>query len=450
MAIDQSDDGALWQEREEAYRHAEACNAWIAPASDLAAQRAASRSRVEHGDAGALEGLTVSVKDNIALAGMPTTGGSPALASYRPDEGTAIARMRHAGALFVGKTNLHELAFGITGTNAHTGPALNPFNTQHLAGGSSSGAAISVATGACAVAIGTDTGGSCRIPAAHCGVVGFRPSTYRYPIDGYLRLSPSRDTLGLIARSTADIASVDAVVSGEPGAPAIPDFKDLRLGVVRNTPLADAVAQNFEDALSLLSNKGVTLVDVDLSAPLAADNEGGFGIALYETTFSAMHLAERAGYVDYAAFLDAVASEDVKSLLLSQLGDEAVTHAQYQHAVALDLPKIRQGMAAAMEGVDALVYPTTALTAPRRDIGEMVQLGGQDIPVFPAYTMMTRVDSMAGVPTLSLPNGLADGLPTGFQLTGRAGQDRYLLALGALIEHVLPDCPLPSLPGEPT
>lgn len=424
-------------------RQARALNAMMPLEMDLPGQAEASDRRRGSGGAGALEGLPVTVKDNIALTGWPTTGGSPALAEHRPPQGEAIARLQAAGAIFTGKTNLHELAFGITGENACTGPARNPFDPSRLAGGSSSGGAAAVALGACAIAIGTDTGGSCRVPAAHCGIVGFRPSTYRYPIDGYLRLSPSRDTLGIMARTVADIALADAVIAPETGPSAPVDPQRLRIGVVRVEPCEPSVAEAFRHCLSRLRQAGVELVDIDLSDALAADEACGFAIALYETALSIGSLAEAACGMNLAEFAATIASPDVRALIESQCGDQAVPPQVYAEAVTVHLPRLRVAYARALESVDALAYPTTPLTAPPVQPGETVSVGGAQIPVFPAYTLMSRPDSMAGIPTISLPGGLADGLPTGFQLAGRAGQDRRLLAIAEQVEALLPPRPVP-------
>ena len=418
-------------------------NALIPLDIDVSGQAAAADARRASGTAGLLDGVPITVKDNIALDDWPTTGGSPALADYRPARGTAIDRLLAAGAIVTAKTNLHELAFGITGANACTGPARNPFDPKRLAGGSSSGGAAAVALGACAIAIGTDTGGSCRVPAAHCGVVGFRPSTYRYAIDGYLRLSPSRDTLGIMARCIADVALADSVIAPEHGALPPIAARGLRIGIIRFAPLDTGVAQAFEHCLDRLQQAGIELVEVDISEAIAADEACGFVIALYETARSIGTLAREACGMDLTAFAETIASPDVRALIASQCGADAVPPEVYAEAVTVHLPRLRAAYARALESVDALACPTTPLTAPPVDIGETIELGEARLPVFPAYTMVTRPDSMAGVPTISLPGGLAGGLPTGFQLTGRAGQDRRLLAIAQCLESILPPRPVP-------
>jgi indoleacetamide hydrolase len=414
---------------------------------DLAAhsQAVASDERRSAGQAGPLEGMMISIKDNVAVNGAPTSGANRSLVNYFPKEGLAVNRLRCAGAILTAKTNLHELAFGITGSNSFTGPVLNPFDSSRLAGGSSSGAAVAVALGACTAAVGTDTGGSCRVPAAHCGVVGFRPTTGRYPAGGYLTLSPSRDTLGLIARTVADIAQIDSVIADDATPLSKLDIRHTVFGVVRVNPIDPDVAASFEIVLEQIGISGGHLVEVDLSEAIAIDEACGFAIALYETAQSVTILARDACSMSLNDFAQAIASPDVRDLISSQAGADAIPATVYQEAVDITLPRLRNAFAVAMADVDVLIYPTTPLTAPRKDHGELVEVGGVLIPAFPAYSLMTRPDSMAGLPSISLAAGLANRLPTGVQLTGKPGTDRSLLALASAIEAILPPRPVPPV-----
>ena len=160
---------------------------------------------------GPLAGVPIVVKDNIAVPGVPTSAGSPLLADRPEPVGAAVERLLDAGASIVATASLHELAFGITGWNDWTGMPTNPIAPERVPGGSSSGSAVAVARGVVDVALGTDTGGSARIPAACCGIAGFRPTTGRYPSDGLVLLSPTRDTIGVLGRTVDDVRAVDAV-----------------------------------------------------------------------------------------------------------------------------------------------------------------------------------------------------------------------------------------------
>lgn len=403
--------------------------------------------------AGPLAGLPVSVKDNIAVAGHPTTGATPAMAQMMLPEGAPVARLRSAGAMFIGKTNLHELAFGITGSNAFTGDVLNPFDSSRLPGGSSSGAAVAVAVGACAVSIGTDTGGSCRIPAAHCGIVGFRPTTGRYPSGGLIALSPSRDTLGILARSVADVALTDSVMAASAGPPdPLASLDGVRLGVVPvscfGIPGHPDVMACYEAGLERLRKAGAVLVPADLTTAAAHNAQGGFPLTLTETAQGVAALVRQQLGLSYSAFVASIVSPDVREIFASQTeGCEGVIPvAAFTHARDVILPALRANFAQvfAQHKVQALVYPTVAVPPALVGVGEMTDVAGQQVPTFPAHSAMTAVDSLSGQPSISLPCGLAAGLPVGLQLCGPRGEDTSLLALAAAVEAILPPRPVPQ------
>jgi mandelamide amidase len=395
---------------------------------------------------GPLRGWAISIKDNIALSGHPTTAGCNAFARLMLEEGEAVRRVRAAGARITAKTNLHELAFGVTGDNPRYGKVGNPFAPDHIAGGSSSGGAVFVALGASRAALVTDTGGSARIPAAFCGVVGFRPSTGRIPADGVVTLSPSRDTIGIIAGSVADIAAVDAVISLDAASP--PSSAAPRLGVI--TPesfgLSDyaAAAPAFAVSLTRLEAAGFKLVPVDATAAVAADAAIGLTIAGFETAQSLDALARTRLGLDLSSLVAMIESPDVQALVGREAGPEATPEANWQEAVTIGLPALRRAYAALFAtGLDALVCPTVIDTAPPRDTGAQTGDVAALIAQFLRLTTLTRADSMAGLPSISLPMGLAGGLPTALQLIGGAGEDRALLALAQRAEAALPPRPHP-------
>src|SRR5262245_47288610 len=229
------------------------------------AQARAADARARRGDAAApLAGIPVSIKDLFDVAGEPTLAGSNVLAAAPPAarDAPVVQRLRAAGAIVIGKTNMTEFAYSGLGLNPHYGTPRNPHDraTGRIPGGSSSGAAISVADGMAVVGIGTDTGGSVRIPAALCGLTGFKPTAQRVPRDGVLPLSTTLDSVGPIAASVADCALVDAVLAGTPAAAVRPmALADARLGVVQNyylDALDDTVASTFADALQRLGAAG--------------------------------------------------------------------------------------------------------------------------------------------------------------------------------------------------
>lgn len=416
----------------------------LGDAIDASPAARASDARRAAGHAGRLEGLPISVKGNIGLDGIPTSGATPLLADHSLAEGGAIARLRAAGTVIALRTNLHELAFGITGANAHSGDGRNPFDPDFLAGGSSCGAAISVATGAVPIALGTDTGGSCRVPAAHCGVVGFRPTTGRYPCDEMIDLSPSRDTLGLFARTVADIALADGVIAADTKPLSPPEPRTLRLGCVRFAPIDPQVAATFDAALAALAAAGVTIEDRDLSAAIAADDACGFPIAVYEAARSLERIAADALGIDLATFAAGIASADVRALVTGQTGPDAIPEAVYRAAIEEHLPQLRAAFDTALADIDALIYPTSVAPPPPVGCGETIDVDGVTLPTFVAFTLTTRPDSMAGQPTIALPMGTTtQGLPLGLQLCGGRGEDRGLLSLAAAIAPLLPPRPIP-------
>src|SRR5947209_2612740 len=211
-------------------------NAFISLEADRlrAAARAADQRRQRGERLGPLHGVPLALKDNIDTADFPTTGGTPALAAHRPKRNAPIVQhLLDAGAIVLGKTNLQELAFGPTNNNAAFGPARNPYDPTRIPGGSSGGTAVAVSARLAPGGLGSDTGGSVRIPAALCGLVGFRPTTLRWSQVGVVPISHTRDTVGPITRSVGDCILLDGIVTGGPLEIAPASLRGLRLGVPR-------------------------------------------------------------------------------------------------------------------------------------------------------------------------------------------------------------------------
>jgi len=355
-----------------------------------------------------------------------------------------------AGALLAGKTNMHELAFGISTNNAYTGATHNPWHHDMIAGGSSGGSAAAVAARMVPAALGTDTGASVRVPAALCGVVGFRPTVGRYSGAGIIPISHTRDTAGPITRSVQDAALIDSVLCGAVMGLDKLDLKGLRLGVPRTDFYQGAdteVLDAMEVLLSQLARAGVTLVEGDVAGMSGLNAQVGFPVALYELTVDLPAYLNHNRYkLSLAQIAEKIASPDVAGIVGSQLGDQAMPRAAYEAAL-----KARVHLQAAYaehflaHRLDALVFPTTIL--PARPIGqdETVELNGAQVPTFPTYIRNTDPGSNAGIPGISIPMGLTKaGLPLGLELDGPVSSDRRLLAVAAAIEALLPPMPAPK------
>ena len=242
-----------------------------ADAAREAADAADERAR-EGRALGPLDGAIVSIKDLFDVAGEPTRAGSLVLADAAPalTNAPVVRRLREAGAVIVGKTNMSEFAFTGVGMNPHYGTPGNPADRARVPGGSSSGAGVSVADGMCEIAIGTDTGGSTRIPAALCGVTGFKPTKSRVSTDGAYPLSPTLDSVGPLARSVEQCAKADPVLAGEASWEIEPaQVRDLRIGILAGEPLTELdeiAASRFEGAVTALGRTGARLVDAPIPA----------------------------------------------------------------------------------------------------------------------------------------------------------------------------------------
>ncbi|ASU78833.1 amidase [Actinopolyspora erythraea] len=395
-----------------------------------------------------LHGVPIAVKDNIDVAGWNTTAGTPALRGNLVRADSAVwSRLREAGAIPLGKTNMHELAYGITGDNRCYGPVGNPAAEGRLAGGSSSGSAAAVAASLAPAGLGTDTGGSVRIPAALCGVTGFRPSTGRYPTAGVLRISHTRDTVGVLARDVADLRLLDGVLAGEAGEQdvAASERPAPRL-VVPSTPgvgdldpeLMTVVRRGVEE----LRSAGWELVESDFppEVPELIDRTS-FPVALAETpTNFRSYLSGTEEPLDLERLVASVADPEVRELLYPLPREVPIGRTEYRRALSQRLPELERLARRTLDRHDAVAYlvPTTVLGAPGRNVSSEVLLNGRSVPTFATYVRNTNLASLIGWPSVSIPAGRTErGLPVGFQLDARAGHDRELLDLarrcGALL-----------------
>ena len=411
----------------------------------LAQARRLDEQRSQAQVLGPLYGIPIAVKDNIHVADMPNTAGTPLLESFVPDEDApVVARLKAAGAIVVGKTNLHELAFGITSMNAAFGTVGNACDPDFIAGGSSGGTAVAVAAGMAVAGLGTDTGGSSRIPAALNGIVGFRPTVGRYPAEGLTPISSTRDTVGPMARSVADVAVLDAVMADENTELPEIDLRGLRLGVPRDyfyDDLEPLIVERIDALFSVLRDAGVILVEEDLVDIAALNQAARLPIVPFEAPILLReYLAEFVPGQTLEALVDSIASPDVRTMVASVVSGN-VTESVYRQAIDHDRPRLKEAYASyfAENRVEAILFPTTPLTARRiADIGDTIELNGEQVPTFGTYVRNTDPGSNAGIPGLSIPLPAAvDEMPAGFELDGPEGSDRRLLAIGAAIQSLV-------------
>jgi indoleacetamide hydrolase len=415
----------------------------------LLRQAAEADQRIAAGENLPLLGVPIALKDNIDSVDYPSSAGTSSLMGLIPQADSEVAtRLRAAGALIAGKANMHELAFGITTDNPVTGQARNPWNAERIPGGSSGGSGVVVAAGLVPASIGTDTGGSVRVPAALCGVVGLRPTTGRVSGRGIAPISLTRDTAGPIARSVADCALLDSVLTGASEALPVASLSGARLGIPENhfwEDLDPGVRSVAEAAVEKLRAAGAQVVSVALPGVSDLNAAIGFPIALHE------FVRDMRDYLVYArrgvtleALVAGIKSPDVKEVVTPLLDEGAVPESVYREALA-SRTRLQEmyTQAFATSGVQALIFPTTPLVAAKTREKTDVVLNGKPQPLFPTFIRNTDPGSNAGLPGLTLPVGLSDGLPVGLSLDGPAGSDRLLLALGMEIEALFPTVSAP-------
>ncbi len=400
--------------------------------SARAAADAQDRLRKAGYVASPLAGLPVSIKDLFDVAGEPTLAGSKALDDQplAQRDAPVVARLRAAGAVLIGRTNMTEFAFSGIGINPHYGTPGNPYDRRLIPGGSSSGAAVSVGEGAAIVAIGSDTGGSVRIPAALCGIVGFKPTQTRIPRDGVIPLSTTLDSIGPLANSVACCAIADSVMAGEPPAelisapPPVPALA-LRLGVLQGfvlEGLAPEVASAFADACAALSRAGARIVDLPLAElnEIPAINAGG-GFAPIEAYAWHRPLLARRGD-DY--------DPRVRTRIERASGMTAVDYIALCAARADLIARV----AARTADFDALLMPTVAITAPPIAAFERDEdYRRLNALILRNPSVINFLDRCA----ITIPIQRAGTPPVGLMVVGEHGADRRLLALARGIEAAL-------------
>jgi aspartyl-tRNA(Asn)/glutamyl-tRNA(Gln) amidotransferase subunit A len=403
-----------------------ACLTVYAEAARAAADAADARARAGI-SLGPLDGTIVSIKDLFDVAGEPTRAGSKILIDAPPakEDAAVVRRLRAAGAVIVAKTNMSEFAFSILGMNPHHGTPGNPADRTRVPGGSSSGAAVAAADGMCEIAIGTDTGGSTRAPAAFCGIVGFKPSKSRIPTDGAFPLSYTLDSIGPLARTVTECANADAIMAGEePWLLEPAPVRGLRLGVAQGLPLRDldqTVSARFAAGVDALNRAGVTLSDE--SIPLWEDVARVQAKASF-SSIESFHI--------HRPWLPARAADyDPVVLTRINLGRD-VTAAEY-----IEMQRQRANLVRAMDArlanLDAIIMPTTPNVAPT-----MAEVSTLEtfLPKNFLNLRNTSLINFFDLCAISLPLPRQGDLPVGLMVVARNGQDRNLFRVAAAIEEL--------------
>ena len=406
-------------------------------------RRAAARQSADGGMA-LLRGIPLIIKDNIDVAGTATTAGSLALKdAVAVRNAPLIDRLLAAGALVLGKANMHEFALGITNNNGAFGPARNPIDPTRIPGGSSGGTATVISSLGAPAGIGTDTGGSLRIPAALCGIVGFRPSAGRWPSQGTVPISPTMDTTGPMARTVADCALLDAVVCEESHTLERLPLSDLRIGVPRLhfwDDLAEEMRSAGEAVLDLLRGHGVMVVECEV-AEVGELSQGSTQVALFEVLPSVQKYFRDHGLrFESQEFLQSIRSADVRAVFEMLVQNHPIDEETYNHAAGTLRRRLRRAYSDCFSGhrLDAIIFPTTPLAAVPIGADDSVELNGRLVPTFATFIRNTSPSAFAGLPGISLPMARTRaGLPQGIELDGPENSDRRLLAIAKSVEHLL-------------
>jgi aspartyl-tRNA(Asn)/glutamyl-tRNA(Gln) amidotransferase subunit A len=420
-------------------------NAYLTVLADEAVREArrAEREILRGQRRGPLHGIPISLKDNIWTRGVRTTAGSKILAKFVPDaDAKIVQRLRAAGAVLLGKTHMHEFAYGVTSNNAHYGPARNPYDLERIPGGSSGGSAVAVAAGLCAGSVGTDTGGSIRIPAALCGITGFKPTMHSLPMEGIVPLCRSFDHVGPLTRTVQDAALLyDGLRGGgrreslahayrkKPTEERTGRSRRLRIGWPKDyffDRVTPEVRKAVEAARDVFEDCGVEFREVSLPHLSEA----------YRAA-TVIALAEGHQFHREAGYYPARASEYSEELRTRLEKGAQITAGDYLDARRV-CREATKDFWNCMDRVDAFLAPTVPVAAPR--IGEeTVTIAGEEEDVRYALLRLCRPGNYSGMPAISLPCGATpEGLPIGLQIMGFWWREAEMLWVAERFEEATP------------
>ena len=411
----------------------EATNAFITVTPDraLATARRCEQEIMQGGYRGPLHGIPVALKDLYDTVDVPTTAGSRIYADRVPQEDSTVAALlRGAGAVPLGKTNLHEFAYGVTADSSYFGPMRNPWDLERITGGSSGGSGAAVAAGLCIGATGSDTGGSIRIPAALCGIVGLKPTYGRISCYGLLPLSWALDHAGPMTRSVYGAAvMLEAMAGFDPRDPAsaqmnVPNYTehlrdgvaDLRIGLDLDWALSgihEEVREAFQNALELLQNLGATIVE---TAVPRIDEAIEAAVTILSSEAASLH-------EDFLNTRPDDYQVDVRTRLRRGFSIRGADYGRARRTGEL----VRRDLDFLFNQIDLLITPMCAIPAPRLGQQE-IDIDGKMVPVMTLLTRYTRIFNLTGLPAISIPCGFSsEGLPIGLQLAGRRWDEATVL-----------------------
>jgi aspartyl-tRNA(Asn)/glutamyl-tRNA(Gln) amidotransferase subunit A len=380
---------------------------------------------------GPLHGIPISIKDLIQTADLPTTAGSKVVSariSYRKDA-TLIKNLREAGAIILGKTNLHEFAYGVTTENSHFGTAINPWDNRVVAGGSSGGSAVSAATGMCQGSVGTDTRGSIRIPAAACGVTGFKPTVDKVPMSGIIPLSPSLDHAGPIARSVEMAALLVSCMAQDESLdpyrfPYEPPPSSFQMGVstYHMDKIDPEINQSIWEAIDIFQQAGISIKPVSID---------GIEDALHASTVITSVEALR-----FHRPLMEKQPEAYGPKVLERLEAGKQYSAADLAAAQRTQKRITSSFTKAFQEVNCLIGATLPCLPPRLGT-DSLQITSRAESVVDAFTRLNAPQNLSGIPALALPCGFSKtGLPLSMQIIGSSGHDRLVLQVGHFYQNL--------------
>lgn len=379
-----------------------------------------------------LHGLPIAVKDAFYTYDMPTTGGSIILKGYKHSrDAEVVHKLRDAGAIIIGKSNMHEFAFGVTNKNPHYGVTRNPWSIDRISGGSSGGSAVAVSVGVCIGGLGTDTAGSIRIPSALCGVVGYKPSYGLLSLDGVIPLSYSLDTVGPIAKTVDDVSIMLNIMAGK-GLTSLQQFygngdMELRLGLPRKLIeewVSDEVEEVFWKSIEKIASKSnCRIVEIEIEW-FKTISDVRYIIVLSEAaTFHLKWLRNRWSEYD----------PDVRDRILGGLFIPAPVYIQAQKI----RKALKKNFLEMMKNIDAIVLPTVPIEAPRVEDEELI-VKNKKIGVRRALLFLTECFNSLGNPAITIPCGLTrNNLPVGLQIATKPYEDYQLLEIARRFEEIL-------------